>query len=139
MKSRSEIILEAKAKLEDEVENLQSKVTQLGQFLDACNLHVQTMHVYTWDHSRAHIHIIIMIPPPPPPPHLYFSPGQLKDENASMKAQLDSVSSVSPLYTEIVQYGGNSLLWDVCKFTSSWCTLQTCRNARKTNEVFRSY
>lgn len=34
MKSRSEIILEAKAKLEDEVENLQSKVTQLGQFLD---------------------------------------------------------------------------------------------------------
>ena len=62
MKSRSEVILEAKAKLEDEVENLQSKVTQLGQFLDACNLYVQTMHIYTWDHSRAHIHVI-MIPP----------------------------------------------------------------------------
>lgn len=29
-------------------------------------------------------------------PPLYSSPGQLKDENASMKAQLDSVSSVSP-------------------------------------------
>ena len=33
MKSRNEAILEAKAKLEDEVESLQSKVTQLGQFL----------------------------------------------------------------------------------------------------------
>ena len=33
LKSRNEVILEAKAKLEDEVESLQSKITQLGQSL----------------------------------------------------------------------------------------------------------
>ena len=110
MKSRGEIILEAKAKLEDEVENLQSKVTQLGQFLDTFNLYVQTTHMYTWDHSRAHIYTYYHNDTP----HLYFSPGQLKDENASMKAQLDSVSSVSPLCTEIVQYGGKLVYCGMC-------------------------